>query len=184
MKLSAIAAISMAFDWRSIPRVCRALDVGRKHSTRPKYRMRQGPVRAGPLPFRCQPLALRTARGSSKCRHGTDGMKARSMPIERGAQRSRLAGTPRTSSCTPSRPVVRSISSHRSATGSLARSATAARTRPAGHRHMLLRRAPILSGALIGFADGFGPDAATGQVRASNKLRITAGIKRVRAAYK
>ena len=51
------------------------------------------------------------------------------------------------------------------------------------HRHMLLRRAAILSGALIG-ADGFGPEAATGQVRASNKLRITAGMKRVRAAYK
>ena len=52
------------------------------------------------------------------------------------------------------------------------------------HRHMLLRRALILSGALIGFADGFGLGAATGQVRVSNKLRITAGINRVRAAYK
>jgi hypothetical protein len=31
------------------------------------------------------------------------------------------------------------------------------------HRHMLLRRAPISSGTLIGFAEGFGADAATGR---------------------
>jgi hypothetical protein len=34
------------------------------------------------LPFRSQPLAMRTARGSSKCQHATDGMKARSMLID------------------------------------------------------------------------------------------------------